>query len=800
MRFTILISFLIVLTIATNELVAQQAIVQGTITEEETGETLIGANIIYGDNQGATSDLDGKYKINLDAGSHKVTFKYIGRAVHVENVTVKAGDILTLDVALVDEMKRLNIVVVSASQYEKDLVAETISMEVVSKDYIKNSNAIELGEAVNKTAGVQIQDGQVTIRGGSSYSYGVGSRTAVLVDGQSFMSEDLGEAQLKFAPIEIAEQIEVIKGASSVMYGSSALNGVVNVRTIWPKNNEHKTEMTAYAGFYENPHREELIWWDEDSLNNQQPHFYGFFLSHQKKYNNFSVVVGGNFTRVKSFLEQNDELRGRINLKTRYQNKKVRGLNYGLNGNLMQEKSERFFISIDLDSNAYRHRAGSDDKYLRANVDPHMKFTSKKGDVLNLQGRYFRVFRFGSGSTIDASTNRYSFDPQYQKNWKDKLIMTTGVPLSYSHNVSNLFDDNGRVTTAMVALYNQLELKVKKLTLQGGIRFEYLRIDTVELPGKPVFRSGLNYRYGKYGSVRASWGQGYRMPTLAERYLAENFTGDVYVIPNPLLVPEYSWQAEMGIIQGFRILDWIGMIDFGTYIQEYDELVEYRFGGYENFWPNGDTIFTELASQVFGMKPFNVENARIFGYEISLRGQGQFGPVKFTTFGGYTYNYPGNIEDDPSQKNMGVFMKRALKYMFKPVDSADLYVSSSTFSILQFRSRHMIRGDIQLDYKKWSLGWSIGYNSFPEVVPGAFKIAIGFFENKLGPNDKSTLHTYVEDHKNGDMQMDMRLSYEPIKNMRLGFICKNITDHDYSKRPGKMEAPRNYTLQVRYQF
>ncbi len=46
-------------------------------------------------------------------------------------------------------------------------------------------------------------------------------------------------------PVENVNQVEIIKGASSVLYGSSALNGVINLRTRFP-GNEPRTEVTLF--------------------------------------------------------------------------------------------------------------------------------------------------------------------------------------------------------------------------------------------------------------------------------------------------------------------------------------------------------------------------------------------------------------------------------------------------------------------------------------------------------------------------------------------------------------------------
>ena len=58
----------------------------------------------------------------------------------------------------------------------------------------------------------------------------------MLVDDLPMMAWDGGDIRWNYMPVENINQVEVIKGASSVLHGSSALNGVINLRTRFPDN------------------------------------------------------------------------------------------------------------------------------------------------------------------------------------------------------------------------------------------------------------------------------------------------------------------------------------------------------------------------------------------------------------------------------------------------------------------------------------------------------------------------------------------------------------------------------------
>lgn len=746
------------------------AVLYGVVFDNLTSEAIIGATVATDLGEGTVTDLDGKFRLDLNPGTYKVSFSYLGYETTTKTMTLAAGQIKEVDMQLAEAKTQLGVVVVSASLFEKNIAEETVSMDVVSKDLVQSTNARELGEIVAKTPGVTVQDGQVSIRGGSSYSYGVGSRTAVLLDGLSFASADLGEAQLKSAPVENIEQVEVIKGSSSVVYGSSALNGVVNVRTGWP-GEVPKTTITSYVGIYDKPKREELVWWDA-----KQPAFQGIFINHEQKVNNLQYVVGGNFDFIQSYLEDADEFRFRGNWKTRYILPKNPGISFGLNGNLVKETSGRFFLAQDLDSNAYRIAEGSEDRYVRTNIDPHFTYVNDNGHRFSFNARWINIYRRGNGTDPNAVSNSFEAQNQYQKKWGKRFVLSTGIPVNFGISRSNLYTEP-RINY-FAAAYAQGEVKFGDLSLVAGLRYEINRVDTFFEKSIPVFRTGLNYKVGQATYLRASWGQSYRLPTIAERYVVAELIPGIFIIPNPELTPEKGWGAEIGLKQGIRIKKWAGFFDAALFWMEYEDFVEYRLGAYENADPSGNPWFPGEANLLIGPKPFNVENARILGWEASIAGQGSIGPIEITTLAGYTYSYAGNLEDS-TKVGLGEFVGDAFSNFTKRITGED-----DLEKILFLRSRHTVRGDIQFTYKRVAIGYSLYYNSFPERLPEIFII---FGE---------TLTKYAKDHEKGDMVMDVRFAFTVNERLKLSFITKNITNKEYSTRPGKLEPPRSYTLQL----
>jgi len=778
---------------------AQQSLLFGTITDNESGEPLIGATVLTGKASGVTTDIYGGFRVNLEPGTYTITISYIGYVDKVKEVEIREDEARELNVKLELNAELLNIVVISASQYEKNIAEETVSMDVLSKELLEETNSRDLGEALNRTPGVMVQDGQISIRGGSSYSYGVGSRTAVLVDGQSYATADLADAKMKLVPMETVEQIQVIKGATSVVYGSSALNGAVNVITVWPKNTKPETSIGLYYGLYGQPPRPELRWWEA-----RQPSFNGTFISYKQKIDNLQLVIGGNIDFIQSFLEGADEFRARINFKTRYNPKKNEKISYGINGNVMWESSDRFFISEDVDSNAYRRAKGSEDRYVKYNIDPHFKYQDNKGNRYISRLRYLGQWRQGGigGGGVSALTNNFSLENQYQKNWFNRYIITAGLPFNFGISHSNLYP--GIRVNYSGAGYVQGEFKHKRLALVGGVRYELSKVDSIFESSIPVVRMGLNYRFGKATYVRASWGQAYRLPSIGERFIGTEFVNGIFVVPNPKLKVERGWSGEIAVKQGLKFgKKWKGFFDFAIFWQEYDNFVEYNITYYsigqgtmnqfgDILDEDGNILYPTLdTGRVFaiGLFPKNVDQARVVGYEISIIGDGMIGPIGVQAMIGYTYTYPGVVssEDtilDARLPSTSQYVKNLFKNMFTRIEGDE-----GVDEILAYRTRHLVRGDLELSYKKFSTGFTVYYGSFPENIPGLFVDALGFIDG-----GKGTLQKYIEDHRKGDWVYDLRFGYKINEKIKAGFIVKNMTNKEYAQRPGKLDPPRSFTL------
>ncbi len=752
MRFIITIFFSLNILFSFGQ---DDAVIRGTISDVSNDQTLSGVNIIINNSTGVISDMQGNYLVHSLPGFITLTFQHVGYKKVIKDLNMQPGDTVLLNIGLETERTLLDEIIVTTGRYEQKLSEVIVSTETLKSELIENTNTTSMDDVVNIIPGIDVMDGQASIRGGSGYSFGAGSRVMVMVDDLSMLSADANDIKWNYLPVENISQVEIIKGASSVLYGSSALNGVINVRTAFPRN-DPVSKITVFNGVYMDPKREELIWWGN------QPLFTGASFFHSRKVKNLDIVAGSHLFNDAGYRENDREQRARANFNLRYNSKRIAGLYFGVNGNMMYQDKIDFLIWQNADSGAYKQNpeAISWLKGTRFNIDPFIILYHKKGGSHNLRTRIFKVInKYDEDPGKNAETVFYHAEYKYHKAFTAFLKGTFGISETYSVVNSKLYDDHNSNNTAV---YSQFDARViKKLNLSLGVRWETLLLDGSAETSKPVFRTGLNYQLTPSTFLRASFGQGYRFPSVAEKYTATSVSA-LNIFPNPELKSETGWSTETGIKQGFKISEWKGFMDITAYWTEYQDMIEFVFDVYAP-----DTVQYPTLDHV-GFKSMNVGNALINGFDITLTGMGKFLGIPVKLLAGYTYMNPLNLNYDASDTS-----------------------STSEDRILKYRYFHMAKADLELDYNKFAAGLSFIYRSFMKNIDDVFLDPL--MGNLILPGYPG----YREEHRKGYIIFDSRFSYQLTAHSRVALVIKNLFNTEYMGRPGDIGPPRNIALQLR---
>ena len=141
----------------------------GKVTDDKTGEELIGANIVLSKEgvfvAGACTDFDGHYKIALDPGTYEVEVSYVGYPTNkIAGVVAKSGKDNRLDVQMSSGGVMLDEVCVV--QYKVPLIKQdnTTSGGIITSEQIRNLPTKDISSLAIATAGLSVSNEGSNIR------------------------------------------------------------------------------------------------------------------------------------------------------------------------------------------------------------------------------------------------------------------------------------------------------------------------------------------------------------------------------------------------------------------------------------------------------------------------------------------------------------------------------------------------------------------------------------------------------------------------------------------------------------
>ncbi len=758
--------FMIFINLFFFKVFAQNLTLKGIILDAVLFKPIGSTSITLDKLQQTISDSNGVFQFSMVPGKHKIKISRIGYRTYETNFEEQLEGKREIQILLEPFVNQLGQVVVAGSRNAKEIAREVVSVNIIQPYLISNTNSTDLSEILNKIPGVNVVDGQPTIRAGVGFSFNTGTRVAMLLDDMPLLGADLGDIRWNFLPIEAAEQIEVIKGSASVLYGSSALNGTVNVRTGWGSN-KPQTKIQFYEGITGNPKRKETIWWPAT----HHPFNTGAFFTHSQSFGKFDMLWCGNLNFVSSHIEGGDSYRGRTYIKTRYRINK--NLSFGLNLNLMFEHSASFFLWQNADSGSLKplDNYTVDNKYRIFSFDPHVDWIYGKSTHA-FKARIYQIKKYVDVSLgNDAIANMYAFDYNFKRKLGRDFFVTAGNYSTVYWAVGNVY--KGEFAGYSTAVYSQFEYRKNRWNALIGGRYEVNALASISQPTGLLKRFGLNYQITSKTFIRANYSEGFRFPTIAEKYVEDKAAG-LKIFPNPNIVSEKGWTAEIGVQQGFKIGNFNGAFDFCVFDQEFDSMIEFHFGQWVSALekpPLGD----------IGFKSVNVGKTRTAGYEISLTGEGRIGDVLIRTIGGYTYAMPVNLSTNPEMANIKTYSKAFFNSM-GTLDSSKYYQA-----LLLYRNRKMAKWDIEGTYQKFSLGYTLNYYSIYEKVDEFVMLLPG-------------VKKFFERAGDGDYIHNVRASYQINQQTRVSFLLNNFTNREYATRPGKIDPPRNFNIQLRVMF
>jgi iron complex outermembrane receptor protein len=579
-------------------LLARGATVTGRLVDANA-MPVAGANIfLEGTVLGGASDDNGVFRVtNIPAGNFILKITMIG--FEQKELMIATSDTSRINLGqinLTEAPLQTQPIVVTASKYEQNLQDVPVSISTVTAQEINYRNSTTVDEALKYVSGVNMNRDQVNIRGSNGYSYGVGSRVMLLVDGVPYITGDTQGASFESIPVNHIERVEIQKGAGSTLYGSNALGGVINILTK-QISEQPDIQIQLYGGIYDRPYYEQWNW------SAKARYISGIRADFSQKIN--STGLRFSFVRDEDDSYRKNDWQLRYNIAGKLEYDLSPYDHVSISANFMDQNRENFLYWKNLDRalEPAEDQLGEQAKSQRYFIAPVYRKVLKNKKFYKLSAIwYHNRFKDNIGLTGNSSDADYG-NIEFQYNlFLGSHFVTTGITPSYSAVSSDIF---GSREGYILAAYVQDELKLnEQWRFTFGIRFDYFNIDELRSDNSISPKAGVVYKPAPGSAYRASFGSGFRAPSMAEAFTSTT-AGGLIVQPNKNLKPEHSISAEAG---WNRIFSTYVMTDIALFYNYYWDLIE---GG-----------FIEDENQLNNFIRFdNITEARVFGAEASLNWQ-----------------------------------------------------------------------------------------------------------------------------------------------------------------------------------
>ena len=683
---------LFILTLCFTHLVFSQSSQLTGRVVDENGLPLTGANVFIEElSQGAATDLEGQFIVNnIPYGSYTLRITMVGFSttnlpLQIENPTTDLSDI-----TLIEDVIESEGVVVVANRREQRLLTVPVSVAVMAPEELAARNIVSLDDALRHFSGVHVQGNQVSVRGSSGFAYNVGSRVLLLLDGLPMLSPDTDGIPFESLPFAQIERIEVLKGPGSAVYGGGALGGVINVVTKrFPDSPQ--TMIRGFAGAYEPVrHAEWRASWDEAD---QPRPLYGATLSHaQKLSDRFGFWVNLDYREDASYMRLSEKklfhgvskIGWQINPSVRFET---------LLSVLWRDKDDFLFWNGAQDvlqpgslaiSGSSTPSGTNDNRANQFSFMPSITHIVDSNLFYQFKARLYGIGlrpidSRGNPRSYNDGTYGFRYGGEFQMTWNPQpdYFLTTGITVDANTTHSSFFESaDGDLIGSQPegAAFIQWEQRLTPmLSFTGGLRYNYYSIDASDTVTRLSPKVNLMYEFSSRTTLRAAYGEGFRIPSLGERFIENR---DFFpIIRNLDLIPEESRSYEVGIRTLFPIKRARGslLFDFAAFWNEFDHLIE-----------------TAFIQQRSAFQFVNLTNARIRGLESSI--ESSFADDAFRLRIGYTFLDSDDLESDEP---------------------------------LSFRARHMITSSVDATlWKALFAGLDFRYASTPESVDNDFALFV----------------------------------------------------------------------------
>jgi outer membrane cobalamin receptor len=512
---------------------------RGTVADRSTDSAIVGAHVLLvGTPFAATTDQRGTFVfVGLAPGAYTMRVLAIGYAPAVRGpLAVRADSVVEAAVRLDPVPLQLSGITVTASGAAEEVGRAPASVAVMERQDIFKFSPVQIQEALPFVPGVDMNHGEVDIRGASGISEGVGSRVLMLLDGHPVLTGDGGEIDYEQLPIMDVSRVEVVKGSQSALYGSAAMGGVVNLITA-PIDEQPATAIKLHYGAYDVP--------PEFRFGGPRPDYWGLDLQHSRAVG--AVGVRAALTREVSDGYQQNGQYSRWLARTKLSS--MPGNSHPWDAYLMWASiREGMFFTWLSDSQPYQVPAvavGDWDRISHVLAGGRYAMVAGSRALVTLEPTigWTEVKDHMHDSRNWHAATRGELNAQLAFNSGSEHTVTAGLDVAGTA-VNATYYGAKRIVDA--APYGEEEFALgSALRVTAGVRLDYHHLDGARAESQFNPKLAVSFTPGGPLSARASISRGYRAPSAIEQFVSTTRQG-VRVVPNPSLHGETAWSAELG--------------------------------------------------------------------------------------------------------------------------------------------------------------------------------------------------------------------------------------------------------------
>lgn len=349
-----------------------------------------------------------------------------------------------------------------------------------------------------------------------------GQSVLFLVDGERLAGETMDDVDFSRIPMRDVERIEIVRGASSALYGSNAAGGVVNIIT---RRARHPWQVTAEARIGKH-------------LNQR----YGFGVSASGK--RVANTLSASYQSIKNYNVSSDpDPVGRVvstiyghrtlNVADRFSYAPVDGLDLSARAGYFFRQIPR---SIDSPERYRDYSAG-----LRADWHPNASNAFQLSYSFDQYDKstYFKLPHL---DVRDYSNVQNSVRAFYAHTFANGDILSAGADCLHDYLLNSKFVGRHRSQTNVDAFLQYDWTPSQKWEVVGALRYDWFSDGSIS---RVTPKISARYQPIDALNIRASYGMGFRAPTLKEKYYEFDMAGIWIVTGNPSLRPETSHNANL---------------------------------------------------------------------------------------------------------------------------------------------------------------------------------------------------------------------------------------------------------------